>query len=179
MTETQIESNTDFTDRQFDEMFDVIHNIDNDKYCSIATCLKRPSIHLLNIYQVPSAMLITIKKDDILNPINIMLLYRKQSLPMQEFMYIIRHLSDHVDNEVHIILGDFNIDAYNNRNIALQEILQQYKMIVNDPTHLSGSLLDHVYIRNDLLEMASSIECIVKCIFFSDHDAVKFKLVFA
>ena len=178
MTETQIEFHTNFNDKQFDETFKVIHNVDDDKYCSIVTCLRRNNIQLLNVYHIPSATVVTVEKEDILNSLHILLLYRKHSMPIQEFVYFIRHMSAHVDNDVHIILGDFNIDAFGNRNTALKEILQQYKVIVNDPTHLSGSLLDQVYIRKDLLDRASSIECVVKCIFFSDHDAVKLQLTF-
>ena len=136
-------------------------------------------MELLYAYHIPSATLITVKKRHFLNPLNILLLYRKNKSAIQELVYLIQHITSHVDNELHIILGDFNIDAYTNKNTEFREILNPYKLIIDEPTHLSGALLDHVYIRKDVLELASSIECIVKCIFFSDHDAIKFQLDFS
>ena len=179
LTETQVEQGTDFTDDQLEQMFDVIHNLNSDKYCSIATCINRNNVELLHMYHIPSATLVTVKKRQISKPLNILLLYRKNKSAIQELVYLIQHMNSHVENEVHIILGDFNIDGFSNKNTELREILNQYKLIVDEPTHLSGSLLDHVYIRKDVLELVSSIKCIVKCIFFSDHDAIKFQLVFS
>ena len=176
LTETQVEQGTKFNDKQLNENFNVIHNLNNDKYCSIAICLNRNNVELLYMYHIPSATLVTVKKRHILIPLHILLLYRKNTSAVQELVYLIQHMNSHVDNGVHIILGDFNIDAFTNRNTELQEILNHYKLLVNEPTHLSGSLLDHIYIRKDVLELVPSIECIVKCIFFSDHDAIKFSL---
>ena len=51
-----------------------------------------------------------------------------------------------VGNDINIILGDFNIDGYK-ENTDLKILLEQYTMIVNDPTHISGSLLDHIYVK--------------------------------
>ena len=39
-----------------------------------------------------------------------------------------------------IILGDFNINS-------LQQAMLQYQLINYEPTHISGSLLDHVHIN--------------------------------
>ena len=51
-------------------------------------------------------------------------------------------------------------------------------MIVSDPTHLSGSLLDHIYVKTIFLNTVTDLQCIVKGIFFSDHDSVKFQSKF-
>ena len=153
MTETQVEQGTKFNDKQLNENFNVIHNLNNDKYCSIAICLNRNNVELLYMYHIPSATLVTVKKRHILIPLHIFLLYRKNTSAVQELVYLIQHMNSHVDNGVHIILGDFNIDAFTNRNTELQEILNHYKLLVNEPTHLSGSLLDHIYIRKDVLEL--------------------------
>ena len=48
-------------------------------------------------------------------------------------------------------------------------------MIVTTPTHIDGSLLDHIYVRKQLL-CAFDVTTIVKSIFFSDHDVVKIKI---
>ena len=48
-------------------------------------------------------------------------------------------------------------------------------MIVNVPTHLSGSLLDHVYVKETMLQ-EMKLEVILKNVYFSDHDAFNFKV---
>ena len=50
-------------------------------------------------------------------------------------------------------------------------------MIVSEPTHLDGAALDHVYLLNAFLPN-KKIHCSVKNIYFSDHDAVRFKIDF-
>ena len=43
---------------------------------------------------------------------------------------------------------------------------------MNKPTHISGSLIDHVYIEKTLMEEFSA-NAIVENIYFSDHDAIR------
>ena len=77
-------------------------------------------------------------------------------------------------NTVDIILGHFNINAFQ-ENGRLKEVLSSYNQIVAASSHISGSLLDHVYIHQEFskeLNMQSVID-----IYFSDHDAVKFVYV--
>ena len=71
-------------------------------------------------------------------------------------------------------MGDFNINALN-ENHTLNNVLSSYDQAVTTSTHICGSLLDHVYISKEFsseLSMSNVIE-----IYFSDHDAVKFRLV--
>ena len=73
-----------------------------------------------------------------------------------------------------IILGDFNINAFQEYG-RLGNVLFSYNQIVAASTHISGSLLDHVYIHKEFskkLNMQSVID-----IYFSDHDTVKFRFV--
>ena len=44
--------------------------------------------------------------------------------------------------------------------------------IVNKPTHISGSLIDHVCIKKTLMEEFFA-NAIVENIYFSDHDAIR------
>ena len=53
-----------------------------------------------------------------------------------------------------IILGDFNINVFANNN-SLQQVMLQYQLINYEPTHISGSLLDHVYINKQTLQKFS------------------------
>ena len=48
-------------------------------------------------------------------------------------------------------------------------------MVVPDPTHLSGSLIDRVYLSNTTLDKFQGTATI-KNIYFSDHVAVNFEL---
>ena len=79
------------------------------------------------------------------------------------------------DQTIHIILGDFNINALEDSNNYVSEYLHQYQQVVDSPTHISGSLIDHVYVLKSLLNDVN-VNCVVKNIYFSDHDAVKISL---
>ena len=56
------------------------------------------------------------------------------------------------DSFTDIVLGDFNIDILNSTNINLNNVLSNYTLLVNEPTYVSGALLDHVYVNNDSLQ---------------------------
>ena len=77
----------------------------------------------------------------------------------------------HVD----IILGDFNINVLGKPVAKLSSALGNFIQIVKEPTHLSGSLIDHVYIHQDLL---GNVNVKVKNfdVYFSDHDAIQISL---
>ena len=71
----------------------------------------------------------------------------------------------------HILLGDFNInalctDSYSN----LRHMLTNYKLLLSQPTHLDGALLDHAYIADSFSGHKTTV--VIKNIYFSDHDAV-------
>ena len=77
-------------------------------------------------------------------------------------------------NYIDILLGDFSIDYFSSRDI-LNEVLSDYTMVVSEATHVDGSLLDHVYIKTNLLSTYRA-QSLVKCVLFSDHDVVKVKM---
>ena len=68
------------------------------------------------------------------------------------------------------IVGDFNINFLSqNEDLVIKKIISSgFKQIVTLPTHIAGSLLDHVYIRNSAVEY--KIE--VNFPFYSDHAAI-------
>ena len=53
---------------------------------------------------------------------------------------------------IDIVIGDFNINILNGANINLQDIFSNYTLLVNEPTHISGSLIDHVHVYNKSLQ---------------------------
>ena len=52
------------------------------------------------------------------------------------------------------------------------DIFTGHVQIVNKPTNISGSLIDHVYIKKALME-EFFVNVTVEKNFFSDHDAVR------
>ena len=72
------------------------------------------------------------------------MIYHKQSWPLPSFYDAIQDLMS--TENIHVILGDFNINEFPH-DIHLTRILHDYKMSVNVPSHLLGSLLDHVYVK--------------------------------
>jgi len=73
-----------------------------------------------------------------------------------------------------VILGDFTINYFDDKESDnLKNILESrlgYQQIVSKPTFLSGSLLDHVFIRSHKFK---SVDNSVIGVYYSDHDAVK------
>ena len=74
------------------------------------------------------------------------------------------------------VLGDFNINNLNGANINLRNIFPNHTLLVNEPTHISGFLTDHVYVYNESSQKISPSKTEVLSIYFSDRDAVKFRL---
>ena len=70
-----------------------------------------------------------------------------------------------------VVVGDFNTNAFK-ENEGLNSIFEDYHLIVSEPTHLAGSLLDHVYIKKPLLDLFF-IDCNVETLYFTDHDACR------
>ena len=79
-------------------------------------------------------------------------LYRKQSSNVHDFVNNLNYITTRYT--IDVILGDFNINYFDDKeshNVknTLESILG-YQQIVSKPTFLSGSLLDHVYIRSQI-----------------------------
>ena len=124
----------------------------------------------------PGKSLIGITKNNFSHStIQIMLLYGYPSSSLTRFFSRLENLlSDrHI---IDIVLGDFNIDILNSTNINLQKVLSNYTLLVHESTHISGSLLDHVYVNNETLQKFSVDKAKIVSIYFSDHDVVKFRL---
>ena len=101
--------------------------------------------------------------------LKIMLLYRKNDCPLNTFYEMIHEVNLYY--EVDIIAGDFNVKP----NGQLNAIFQLYDQCVLEPTHLSGAVLDHVYVKK-CLRLHYNVIVSVKRIFFSDHEAINIVL---
>ena len=74
------------------------------------------------------------------------------------------------------MLGDIIINILNNSNKHLTSILSQYELIVTEAILIISSLIGHVYVRNRFLQKLIVEKTKIISIYFSDHNAVKFKL---
>ena len=70
-----------------------------------------------------------------------------------------------------MIFGDFNINALEGKDY-MSQYLSNYKMIVTSPTHISGCLLEYVYVLHNLFENLK-VTNYIKSVYFSDHDEVR------
>ena len=99
-----------------------------------------------------------------------MLVYRKQSMHIREFFQILQYLL--ATNSIDIIAGDFNYDLLKVSQNKFLDIFTDHVQIVNKSTHISGSLIDHAYIKKALIEEFSTYVTFEN-IYFSDYDVVR------
>ena len=104
--------------------------------------------------------------------IRFLFLYRKQDSNVHDFVNNLNHITNWY--RIDVILGDFNINYFDEKESHnLKNILEStlgYQQIVSRPTFLSGSLLDHVYIRSQKFKRVDNS---VIGVYYSDHDAGK------
>ena len=75
-------------------------------------------------------------------------------------------------NSIDVIAGYVNYDLLKATKNRFLDIFTDLVQIVNKPTHISGSLLDHTYIKKALIkEFPSNVT--VENIYFSDYDTVR------
>ena len=98
-----------------------------------------------------------------------MLVYRKQSMQMQEFSQVLQYLV--ASYSIDIIAGDFNYDILKVPENKLLDIFTDHVQMVNKPTLISRSLIDHVYIKKSLVEEFLP-NTTAENLYFSDRDAV-------
>ena len=80
--------------------------------------------------------------------------------------------------QIDMSFGDFNVNYYSESDSEqLWKIMDNYgyNQIVTNVTFVSaGTLLDHVYVKSNLLNTHSCrICCNIKSVYYSDHDAVQ------
>ena len=175
LTESQITNDTDVTEvLQQLSSFKFYFNSGVERHQNLAICL-RENIILLKHDTFLGISIIDITKSSFsYDIIRIMLVYRS---PNSSLTYFCNTLEKFLRRYfIDIVLSGFNVNTFNGANINLQDIFSNYTLPVNEPTHISGSLMDHVYVYNESLQkfLLSKIE--VPSIYFSDHGAVKFRL---
>ena len=175
LTETQLmpdQSTNDIAETL--HPFKFIHNKCNDKFQSLSFCYKS-HVEISQYHHSIGLSLIEFKKVSFSQEtIRLLLVYRKNNTCLTNFYETLTDILQM--GTVHIVLGDFNINAQDEAQATtLSNVCLNYRQLVNTPTHLAGATLDHVYIRNSFVE-SFYVQEFVKCVYFSDHDAIQFTL---
>ena len=174
-TQLQIDEDTSVIESRFQEHSKIHFNSNKNKYRSIAFCYSnRVSVldhenYVISIIAVKSRM-------NILNEhtITIALVYRSPKSPIASFLDQMVYFTDARTTD--ILQGDFNIDVFDrDAYIRLDEVLSSCRLMVKEPIHLDGGLLDHVYLLKSFPRI--NVNSIAKNIYFSDHDALKLQIL--
>ena len=175
LTETQLtpyDSDNDIKDHLYP--FILNRQDSNDRYSSLAFCTKTTvCIKEKEYFPVINGLMFTTVFTSRKNcQMRFLFLYRKQASNVHDFVNNLNHIINWYT--IDVILGDFNINYFDEKESHnLKNILENtlgYQQIVSKPTFLSGSLLDHVYIRSNKFK---SVYNAVIGVYYSDHDAVK------
>ena len=150
-----------------------VHRQDHtDKFLSLAVCYK-DAITLCDTEYFPSINgLRFLLNNSSGNTLSCLLLYRKHGGNIQQFITCLNYIITSLD--IDVIFGDFNIDYFNEKNISPLKVLAEslnYVQLVTKPSFISsGSLLDHVYVKQSI---SNTIDGNVISVYYSDHEAVK------
>ena len=176
LTETQLTPSDSDNDIQ-DHLYPFILNRQDsdDRYSRLAFCNKT-TVYIKEKEYIPvinGLMLTTVFSSRENCEIRFLFLYRKQASDVHDFVNNLNHVTNWYT--IDVILGDFNINYFDEKESHnLKNIMEStlgYQQIVSKPTFLSGSLLDHVYIRSHI--ELKSVDNSVIGVYYSDHDAVK------
>ena len=75
----------------------------------------------------------------------LMLVYRKQPMQMQEFFQVLQYLL--ATQFIDIIVWGFSYNLLNVLENRFLDIFTDHFQMVKELTYISGSLIDHVYIK--------------------------------
>ena len=165
LSETQIEENSDYINTL--NGFTVYFQNSKDKFSSIAACYK-VGITFEVEYSLPGLLVFTVCKSSFSAvKIRFLFIYRKKEIPLSDFTYTISHVISYCKT-IHIILGDFNFNGFDNMPENIRHALLNFEQIISEPTQISGGLLDQIYVNR---AVAFSKQTLIKHVYFSDHDA--------
>ena len=154
------------------EHFKIYFNSNENKYRSIAFCYSN-FVSLLTYEDHNGISIFTVTKSQFYEyPITVALVYRSPNTPVAGFLDRLIYFTN--ARKIDILLGDFNVDAFDSDACAkLHYILSNYRLVVKEPIDLDGALLGHIYLHK--LFLSKNVNALVKNIYFSDHDAVNWK----
>ena len=181
LTETQIGCDEDFENIQkieqnLKQVFKIGFHNDPHKYNSMAICHREDDVNILDHDQFSGFSIVTFKKDSFSEKeFLLLLLYRSSRVPLNVFLCQLANFI--VTYKIDFVIGDFNMNGLDAEACSLlNEVMSEYQLFVNYPTHIDGALLDHVYVSKDILKHFDIIT-LRRCVNISDHDALKIKLL--
>ena len=138
----QIDEDTSVIESRFQEHFKIHFNSNENKYRCIAFCYS----NRVSVLDHNAISIIAITKPQFYEyQITIALVYRSPNSSIASFLDQVVYFTN--AKTIDILLGDFNIDAFDgDAYTRLDEVLSSYRLMVKEPTHLDGGLLDHVYL---------------------------------
>ena len=150
----------------------------SDKYCSLAICVcNNLTISNREYFPQVNALKLTIFNIVTQQRLSLLLLYRKNSCNVSQYVNNLDSILN--NNSIDVVLGDFNINFFSDTDNQPLKLLMNslcYTQIVHSPTFLSsGSLLDHIYIRESMLDITQNA---LVSVYYSDHDAIKMSVRF-
>ena len=128
-------------------------NNNNNKFLSLAYGCQ-DNIAIIRKFDINGISITNLRKDRACYDS----VYRKQVMSLDEFCRVLEYFL--VINSVDIIAGEFNYDLSN----KLLDHMILYNQVANEPTDISGSQIDHVYIKSALLEVFHT-KAIVRIVF--------------
>lgn len=161
LTETQLLPGDTDNDIRNDLNPFLLHRQDNasDKYSSLAVAIHQTiQIEEQQHFPTINGLKCTGLKNTTQQTLTMLLLYRKQSCNISQYISSIEYILNTYDIE--LVLGDFNINYFNDNDISSLSSLftaLHYNQIVEQPTFISsGSLLDHIYVNQSKLDIVNS-----------------------
>ena len=111
LPETQLIPNSDIPEIATLQGFELVYNNNQDRFQSIAVCAKVDT-HITSHTKLTGVSFITVLKPSFDNKImKLLLLYKKHALPSNSFCDWLQGFV--TNNSVDIILGDFNVNGFN------------------------------------------------------------------
>ncbi|MEO2221165.1 MAG: hypothetical protein ABGW55_06405, partial [Nitrosopumilus sp.] len=165
LSETQIQVDSDHISSL--DGFEVHFQNCDDKFSSLAVCYK-PEIDFEFEHSLPGLVVFSICKPSFNSKkIKFLFMYRKKETSSHDFAYTVKHVLSRC-RDIDVVLGDLNFNYFDIIPDHVKEVFSNYEQIVSQPTQISGGLLDHIYINKTL---TYSKKCLIKHLYFSDHDA--------
>ena len=116
-------------------MFNINFNNSENKFLSLAYGC-RNDVAVLNKFDVNGVSILSFKKHVFADRIfTLILVYRKQSMHMQEIFQMLQYLL--ATNFIVIIVGNFNYDVLKVSQKCFSDIFTDHVQMVNKPTHIS------------------------------------------
>ena len=99
---------------------------------------------------------------------DVIFVYLSSGCNKEEFL---GHVKAWIDNDrPTTIMGDFNIDYSKGEKLNRSLETLGFQQLVQEPTRISGSLIDHIYVNRALKSLGISTQ--QDCAYYSDHDVI-------